>query len=64
MYGETYYVNFDGMEGFSLIEGQVQIGLSMVIKDAEGNTILDENDLFGDERSSAWISASTELLVE
>jgi len=36
------------MEGFSMNAGQVLLGLSIVVKDADGNVILDEADLFGD----------------
>jgi hypothetical protein len=98
-FNETIYLLFEGLEGFSVQNGQVQLGLSMLVKDADGNIILDESDLFGDgvlsyddvhnqvapnliltgtqianpvscviriwdKRSSAWISASTELVVE
>jgi len=98
-FNEDIYLLFEGVEGFSVQEGQVQLGLSMVVKDADGNVILDEPDLFGntgisyddvhaqvapnfiltgsqienpiscvvriwDKRSTAWISASTELIIE
>lgn len=98
-FNETIYLLFEGLEGFSVQEGQIQMGLSMLVKDAEGNIILDESDLFGegtfsydevhtqvapnliltgtqianpvscviriwDKQGSAWISASTELVLE
>ncbi len=98
-FDENIYLLFEGLEGFSVAEGQVQLGLSMLVKDADGNVILDEADLFGDsplkyedvqlqvasnfiltgslvanpvslvvriwdKGSSAWISASTEIVVE
>jgi hypothetical protein len=78
--------------------GQVHLGLSLEVKDADGNLILDEADLLGDsgmsyeevnaqlapnfiltgsqianpvnckvriwdKRSTAWINASTEIVV-
>ena len=98
-FNENIYLLFEGLEGFSMEDGQVFLGLSIAVKDADGNVILDEADLFGDavlsyddahtqlspnfilrgtyvanpvsfsvriwdKRSSAWISASTELFVE
>lgn len=98
-FNETIYLLFEGLEGFYVADGQVQIGLSMLIKDAEGNLILEESDLFGDgalnyndvhaqvapnlilsgtqianpvhceiriwdKQSTAWIQASTELVIE
>ena len=47
-FNEDIYLLFEGVEGFSVLEGQVQLGLSMEVKDADGNVILDEPDLFGD----------------
>jgi hypothetical protein len=96
-FNEDIYLLFEGLEGFSVDAGQVLLGLSMVVKDADGNEILDEADLFGDsglkymdvhsqvapnfiltgsevanpvscviriwdKRSSAWISAYTEII--
>jgi len=98
-FDENIYLLFEGLEGFTVDRGQVQLGLSMLVKDADGNVILDESDLFGDsplnyedvhlqvasnfiltgsqvanpvsfavriwdKGSSAWISASTEIVVE
>ena len=98
-YNENLYLIFEGLQGFTEEEGKVHLGLSMVVKDAEGNLILDEPDLFGDsmldteeahyqiapsfiltgtqvanpvsctiriwdKRSSAWISATTEIVIE
>ncbi|MEA3461760.1 MAG: hypothetical protein U9R49_07765 [Bacteroidota bacterium] len=97
-FNENIYLLFEGLEGFSVVDGQVLLGLSMVVNDADGNVILDEADLFGesgfnysdvhsqvsshfiltgsevanpvsctvriwDKRSSAWISASTEIEI-
>jgi hypothetical protein len=47
-FNETIYLLFEGLEGFYAQDGQVQLGLSMLVKDADGNIILDESDLFGD----------------
>jgi hypothetical protein len=47
-FDETIYFLFEGLEGFALDDGRIQLGLSMVVKDANGNIILDEPDLFGD----------------
>ena len=98
-FDENIYLLFEGLDGFSVDNGQVQLGLSMVIEDADGNVILEESDLLGDDalsyedvhqqvapnfiltgseianpvrclvriwdkKSTAWISASTELLIE
>ena len=98
-FNENIYLLFEGLEGFSMVDGQVLLGLSIAVKDVDGNVILDEADLFGDavlsyddaqtqlspnfilrgtyvanpvsfkvriwdKKSSAWISASTELFVE
>jgi len=98
-FNENIYLLFEGLEGFVVTDGKVELGLSLVVKDADGNVILDESDLLGgssmsyedvhaqlapnfiltgsqianpigckvriwDKRSDAWISASTELVVE
>ena len=98
-FDENIYLLFEGLEGFAVNAGQVQLGLSMMVKDADGNVVLDEADLFGesslnyddvhlqlasnfiltgsqvanpvslavriwDKGSSAWISASTEIVIE
>ena len=98
-FNETIYFLFEGLDGFSVRDGQVEMGLSMLIKDGEGNVILEEPDLFEnssqpyedvnlqvassliltgsevanpvyyevriwDKEHSAWIKASTELLIE
>ncbi|MCK4749244.1 MAG: hypothetical protein KAT15_19460 [Bacteroidales bacterium] len=45
---ETIFMLFEGLEGFTVVEGKVHPGLSLSITDANGNTILDEEDLMGD----------------
>lgn len=47
-FNETIYLLVEGLEGLEVQDGQVQMGLSMLVKDAEENVILDEADLFGD----------------
>ena len=51
-FNENIYMLFEGLEGFSLQEGKVYLGLSLEITDATGNLILDEADLLGDEGMS------------
>ena len=48
-FNENIYVLFEGLDGFSVVEGKVHLGLSLEVKDATGNLILDEADLFGEE---------------
>lgn len=98
-FNENIYLLFEGLEGFSEEDGNVYLGLSLEVKDATGNLVLDEADLLGDDgmsadmvkdqlapnfilsgsqianpvnckvrvwdkRGTAWINASTELVVE
>jgi len=49
---ENIYMLFEGLEGFSMQDGKVYLGLSLEITDATGNLILDEADLLGDEGMS------------
>jgi hypothetical protein len=98
-FDENIYVLFEGLEGFSEVDGNIYLGLSLEVKDATGNLVLDEADLLGEEgmsaamvkdqlapnfilsgsqianpvnckvriwdkRGTAWINASTELVVE
>jgi len=46
-FDENIYLLFEGLDGFSVSNGQVELGLSLVLTDANGNRILDESDLFG-----------------
>jgi len=97
-YNENIYMLFEGLEGFSVEDGKVHLGLSLEVKDATGNLILDEPDLLGaepmsydmvyeqlapnfiltgsqvanpvnckvriwDKKGTAWINASTEIVV-
>ena len=43
---ETIYFLFEGLEGFTVQDGKVELGLSMLIRDGGGNVILEEADLF------------------
>jgi hypothetical protein len=98
-FNENIYVLFEGLDGFSVEEGKIYLGLSLEVKDATGNLILDEADLLGqegmayemvyeqlapnfiltgsqianpvnckvriwDKKGTAWINASTEIVVE
>ena len=38
-FNEVIYLLFEGLEGFVVDAGQVQLGLSMLLKDADGNVI-------------------------
>jgi len=51
-FNENIYMLFEGLEGFSVEEGKVHLGLSLEVKDATGNLILDEPDLLGAEPMS------------
>ena len=48
-FNENIYMLFEGLNGFLVEEGKVHLGLSLEVKDATGNLILDEPDLLGDE---------------
>jgi hypothetical protein len=52
-FNENIYLLFEGLEGFSEEDGNVFLGLSLEVKDATGNLVLDEADLLGDEGMSA-----------
>lgn len=99
VFDENIYVLFEGLDGFSEEDGKIYLGLSLEVKDATGNLVLDEADLLGEEgmsaamvneqlapnfiisgsqianpvnckvriwdkKGTAWINASTELVVE
>jgi len=51
-FNENIYMLFEGLDGFSVQEGKVYLGLSLEITDATGNLILDEADLLGEEGMS------------
>jgi len=51
-FNENIYLLFEGLEGFTVSNGQVALGLSLEVKDADGNKILDESDLFGEASMS------------
>lgn len=99
-YGETFYVNFDGMAGFEKDCERVFPDMQLLITSDQGDTALHLDDLYaayedgidlsppqlyaevtvanpvhtgikytlyeniGDKRGTAWISASTELVIE
>jgi hypothetical protein len=47
-FNENVYLLFEGLEGFRQVDGQLLIGLKMVLTDGKGKEILNEPDLFGD----------------
>jgi len=47
-FNETIYMLFEGLDGFVVESRTVHIGVSMILKDADGNMILNEQDLIGD----------------
>jgi len=47
-FNENIYMIFEGLGGFDEEDGKVFVGLGMKISDADGNLILNENDLLGD----------------
>jgi hypothetical protein len=44
--GKTIHMNFNGVQGFSLKDGKVNLGASIVVLDANGKKIIDYPDLF------------------
>jgi hypothetical protein len=48
-FNDDIYLLFEGLKGFSPVNGMVNFGLSMKITDAAGEVLLDEADLVGDE---------------
>jgi hypothetical protein len=47
-FNENIYLIFEGLQGFKEEAGKAFIGVSMKIADAEGNALLNEEDLIGD----------------
>lgn len=47
-FNETIYLLFEGLEGFKVETGNINLGLSILIQDADGNVILKEEDMMGD----------------
>lgn len=45
---QTYYLMFEGLEGFNADNGKVSVGLSMKAVAADGEVLLDEKDLLGE----------------
>jgi hypothetical protein len=46
-YNETIYLIIEGLDGMTVSQGAVQLGLSLTISDSTGNRILAEKDLLG-----------------
>lgn len=51
---ENIYLNIEGLEGLTVENGSVQVGVSMIVKDANGEILINESDLTGD----SWIDHS------
>ncbi len=51
-FNENIYMLFEGLNGFQVEDGKVYLGLSLEVKDATGNLILDEPDLLAAEGMS------------
>ncbi len=47
-FNENLFLTFEGLEGFKEEAGKVYPGVSILIRDAEGSTILNEEDLMGE----------------
>lgn len=47
-FNENIYLIFEGLEGFKIEDGKVNLGLSLKGTDSEGEVILNESDLIGD----------------
>lgn len=45
---ETFYMVFEGLNGFSVEDGIVKFGLKVRAKDSQGNVLIDERDLAGE----------------
>lgn len=52
-FNENIYMMFEGLDGFTEEGGNVYAGLSITAKDADGEVILDEEDLLGDSGMEA-----------
>ncbi|ASO05437.1 hypothetical protein [Arenibacter algicola] len=52
-FNENIYMIFEGLEGFKIEDGKVNIGLSIKGTDSEGKIILNETDLVGDSSIEA-----------
>ena len=61
-YSEKIKLNFYDLKGFSRNEGKVFVGGSMVIKDSQGNIVLEYTDLFADYDQTGVDPAATEKL--
>lgn len=46
--GDTIYLYMDGIEGYVEKEGNVQLGASLDVLDADGKKIMDNSDLFSE----------------
>ena len=47
-FNQTYYLIFEGLEGFSIENDKMSVGLSLKATTADGSILLDEQDLLGE----------------
>ena len=47
-FNQTYYLIYEGLEGFKMENGKVSVGLSMKATTADGKILLEEKDLLGE----------------
>ncbi|MDF1672308.1 MAG: hypothetical protein P1U41_02320 [Vicingaceae bacterium] len=47
-FNQTYYLIFEGLEGFSADNGKMSVGLSLKATTADGKLLLEEQDLLGE----------------
>ena len=48
IYGETFYLNFNNMEGFNKVDGTVFPGMMIKVTDEKGDTIIQTEDVYAD----------------
>jgi hypothetical protein len=48
IYGETFYLNFNNVEGFNKVDGTVFPGMLLKVTDEKGDTIIQTDDIYAD----------------
>jgi hypothetical protein len=56
MYGETFSINFSGVEGLKTENGKVFPGMEFIVRSAAGDTILANSDIYSDYESGISLS--------
>ena len=56
VYGETFYVNFNDINGFTKVGESVFPGLGLFVLSAEGDTVMQEHDLYADSTKGFALS--------